>query len=81
MKEKRRIAGLPDVLLTAIVMTAAFFLPFVGYRYQKVNYTVSGFDLLKGFASEDGKVAYGAGNFGMILLLVCSILLIICGLI
>ena len=78
MKEKRRIAGLPDVLLAAIVMTAAFFLPFVGYRYQKVNYTVSGFDLLKGFASEDGKVAYGAGNFGMILLLVCSILLIIC---
>lgn len=81
MKEKRRIAGLPDVLLAAIVMTAAFFLPFVGYRYQKVNYTVSGFDLLKGFASEDGKVAYGAGNFGMILLLVCSILLIICALI
>ncbi len=80
MKEKKRISGLPDVLLASIVMTIAFFLPFVGYRYKKVNYTVTGMDLLKGFASEDGKVAYGAGNFGLILLLICSILIVICAL-
>ncbi len=68
------------MLLASIVMTIAFFLPFVGYRYKKVNYTVTGMDLLKGFASEDGKVAYGAGNFGLILLLICSILIVICAL-
>ena len=81
MKEKKRLAGLPDVLVAAVLMCVAFFLPFVGYRYKKVNYTVSGFELLKGFASEDGKVSYAAGNVGMILLLVCSIVLILCALV
>ena len=80
MKEKKRISGLPDVLLAAVVMIAAFFLPFVGYRYQKVNYTVTGVGLLKGFASEDGKVSYAAGNFGLILMLVCCVLILLCAL-
>jgi len=39
MEKKRRIAGLPDLIPVGIVMIAAFFLPFVGYRYEKVNYT------------------------------------------
>ena len=80
MKEKKRISGLPDVLLAAVVMIAALFLPFVGYRYQKVNYTVTGVGLLKGFASEDGKVSYAAGNFGLILMLVCCVLILLCAL-
>ena len=71
---------MPDLIAAGLVMIAAFFLPFVGYRYQKVNYKVNGLGLMKGFASEDGKVAM-SGSFPMILALVLSVLIVLMGLI
>ena len=79
MEKKRVFTGLPDLIVAGGIMIAAFFLPFVGYRYQKVNYTRTGFDLMKGFASEDGKVAM-AGSVPMIIALILSILILFIGL-
>ena len=81
MEKKKGISGLPDLIPVAAVMIATFFLPFVRYRYKKVNYTVSGMDLLKGFASEDGKISYAAGNISLILILICAVLILICALV
>ena len=81
MEKKKGISGLPDLIPVAAVMIATFFLPFVRYRYKKVNYTVSGMDLLKGFASEDEKISYAAGNISLILILICAVLILICALV
>ena len=78
MEKKRRIAGLPDLIPVGIVMIAAFFLPFVGYRYEKVNYTASAIDMIKGFATEDGKVSM-SGNVPLVIALVCSVIILIMG--
>lgn len=79
MEKKKGFTGLPDLIIAGGIMVAAFFLPFVGYRYEKVNYTRSGFDLMKGFASEDGKVAMAA-NVPMIIACVLSVLILVIGL-
>ncbi len=78
MEKKKGISGMPDLIAAGLVMVAAFFLPFAGYRYQKVNYKVSGLGLIRGFASEDGKVAM-TGSVPMILAIVLSVLILLMG--
>ena len=78
MKQKKGIAGLPDLIIAGALMIAAFFLPFISYRYNKENFSKTGIDLIKGFASEDGKVAM-SGSIPMIIALVCSVLILLMG--
>ncbi len=79
MKKKKSFTGLPDLIIAGGIMTASFFFPYVGYRYKKVNYTRTGLDLMKGFASEDGKVAM-AGSVPMIIAIVLSVVILLIGL-
>ena len=79
MEKKKSFTGLPDLIIAGGVMAASFFLPYVGYRYKKVNYTHTGLDLMKGFASEDGKVAMER-SIPMIIALVLSVLIVLIGL-
>ena len=76
MEKKKGFTGLPDLIIAGGVMIASFFFPFVGYRYDKVNYTKTGIDLIKGFASEDGKVAMSASVPMIIALILCVVILL-----
>ena len=79
MNKKKGFAGLPDLIIAGGIMIASFFFPYLGYRYQKVNYTKTGLDLMKGFSSEDGKVAMAA-SVPMIIAIVLSVVILLVGL-
>ena len=79
MKKKKGFTGLPDLIIAGGIMIASFFFPYLGYRYQKVNYTKTGLDLMKGFSSEDGKVAMAA-SVPMIIAIILSVVILLVGL-
>ena len=79
MKRKKGFTGLPDLIIAGGIMIASFFFPYLGYRYQKVNYTKTGLDLMKGFSSEDGKVAMAA-SVPMIIAIILSVVILLVGL-
>ena len=65
-----------DLVVIGLLSIVLFILPFAKYTYRKVNYTITGLELLKGKIIMSGKVALEPSKILLVLLIVNIIIVL-----